>query len=574
MNFNIEVNNRALQAIRGETILAALQRNGIRIPTLCHMKDFTPTGACRICVVEVEGQDDLITACSHPVEEWMKIKTHSLKVIEARKTIIELLLANHPDDCLYCIRNNRCELQSLAESHNVRDRKFRGHKNIQHIDLSSASIVSDMSKCVLCSRCIRVCDEMMKVSTLNFIGRGNQTIVGPTLNKELNVSSCITCGQCILVCPTAALHENDQFTPVFEAFHHQKKHIVFQCSQTVQVSIGEELGHKPGKNFQGAITSAMHRIGFNRVFDVSFAVDVMIMELTHLILERLTAGIHTPLYSSDCPAWVKYVEQTFPEMIPDLSTVKSPQQIMGSLVKSYYAESYKVPAENIFVVSGEPCTARKFEAQREEMIQHGISDIDSVMTTRELAKFIRLNGIEPDQDNSENQDLPFASGSGSGYLAGTSGGVTEALIRNLYHHVHGQDVQSSKINKIRSVKGIREIRIRIGEHDMGFVIINGLGNFEEFRTAMGNRLNGIHFVEVMVCPGGCVNGGGQPLKMPDENIRIRSKTLFELDDKEQVKPPLKNPFVQKVYRDYLSEPGSTKAKSLLHTEFKPREVLL
>lgn len=527
-----------------------------------------------MCVVEVEGQSDLITSCSHPVEEWMKIKTHSMKVIEARKTIIELLLANHPDDCLYCIRNRNCELQTLAESHNVRDRKFSGHKNEQHIDLSSSSIVSEMSKCVLCSRCIRVCDELMKVSTLNFIGRGNQTIVGPTLKKELNVSSCITCGQCIMVCPTAALHEKDNFTGIFEAFHQHNKHIIFQCSPTVQVSICEEFGQKAGKNYLSTITSAMHRIGFNRVFDLSFAVDVMIVELTSLLLERISTGNKAPLYSSDCPAWVKYVEQTFPEMIPDLASVKSPQQIMGSLIKSFYAESYKVPKENIFVVAGTPCTAKKFEAQREEMINHGISDIDSVLTTRELAKFIRLNGIEPDQDSSENPDLPFASGSGSGYLSGSSGGITEALIRNLYYKVTGQELQSSKISKLRTHKGIKEMRLKIGNEEFGFIVVNGLGNFSLLKQELENRPNEIHFVEVMACPGGCVNGGGQPLRVSDENSKIRVKALYDLDEKESVKIAMKNPFVNKIYQDYLSEPLKEKSMNLLHTHFKQRDVLL
>lgn len=574
MIFNIDVNNRTIKARRGETILSALQRNGINVPTLCHMKDYSPTGACRMCVVEVEGQEDLITSCSHPVEEWMKIKTHSMKVIEARKTIIELLLANHPDDCLYCIRNRNCELQTLAESHNVRDRKFSGHKNKQHIDLSSSSIVSDMSKCVLCSRCIRVCDEMMKVSALNFIGRGNKTIVGTTLNQEINVSSCITCGQCILVCPTAALHEKDNFTGIFESFHSQNKHIIFQCSPTTMVSICEEFGQRPGKNYQSAITSAMHRIGFNRVFDISFAVDVMIMELTRLLQDRLNSGINKPLFSSDCPAWVKYIEQTYPEMIPDLAPVKSPQQIMGSLVKSFYAENYKIPKDHIYIVSGMPCTAKKFEAQREEMIEQGISDIDTVLTTRELAKFIRLNGIEPDMDSSENPDLPFASGSGSGYIAGSSGGITEALIRNMYFQVTGEEMQVSKISKLRTQKGIKEIRVKAGSHEIGFMVVNGLGNLSAAMNEISVKPNEIHFVEVMACPGGCVNGGGQPLRVNEENIKTRCKTLYDFDDKESIKIAVKNPFVHKIYQDYLSEPGSAKSTALLHTVFKPREVLL
>lgn len=574
MNFPIEVNNKIIIARKGETILEALTRNGLKVPTLCHMPELNPSGSCRMCVVEVEGKSNLITACSHPVEEWMKIKTHSPRVVNARKTNVELLLSNHPDDCLYCERNGNCELQSFAEDLNIRERRFPGKKNKHKTDPSGSSIVRDPAKCILCGRCVRTCDEIVGASTLGFIGRGNKTIIGPSFNRQLNLSSCITCGQCIMSCPTGALHEKRHSSDLQNALHSSEKHVVIQYSPTISVSIGDEFGNKPGKDLYGIINAALRKTGFDKVFDASFAADLYTMELAAELEERLRSGGTLPLFSSDCPAWVKHVEQRFPDYIPNLSACKSPQQMFGAIISNYYTKMFHVKLEDLYTVSAMPCTARKFESKREQMTQKGISDVDAVLTTREFVQFIRLNGIDTHQLEPEIADFPFHVQSSAGKLMGVSGGLTESLVRTFYQRITGKDLAQTKINELRNIKDYKEYHIKIGEFKLGFAVVNTVKQTARIVEELRAGRDDIHFVEVMACPYGCVNGGGQPIEEDMNAIKTRIKAIYDNDEKDPIKSAHKNPAIVDLYREFLGVPGGELSKSLLHTTYKKRDVSL
>lgn len=574
MNFPIEVNNKVIVARKGETILEALTRNGIKMPTLCHMSELNPTGSCRMCVVEVEGKSNLITACSHPVEEWMKIKTHSPRVTNARKTNIELLLSNHPDDCLYCERNGNCELQKFAEDLGVRERRFSARKNKYKTDPSGASIVRDPAKCILCGRCVRTCDEIIGAATLGYIGRGNKCIIGPSFNKQLNLSSCLACGQCIMSCPTGALHEKRHAGDLQNALHSAEKHVVIQYSPTISISVADDFGIKSGKEHYGIINAALRKIGFDKVFDASFAADLYVMELAAEMEDRLTNKGVLPVLSSDCPSWVKHVEQKYPDLIPNMSACKSPQQMFGAVINNYYTKMFHVKTEDLYTASSMPCTARKFESKREQMTHKGISDVDAVLTTRELIQFIRLNGIETQQLEPELADFPFHVQSSAGKLMGVSGGLTEALIRTLYYRINHKELTQPRINEIRNVKEYKEYFIKIGEYKLGFAIVNTVKNAAKLIDEIKAGRDDIHFIEVMACPYGCVNGGGQPLSRDLNTIKSRIKVIYENDEKDPIRFPHKNPSILDLYREFLGEPGSDLSKKLLHTTYKKREVSL
>ncbi|PLX11695.1 MAG: ferredoxin, partial [Marinilabiliales bacterium] len=390
MDFTININNKNCKAQTGDTILEVINRNGLKVPTLCHLKDTMPTGACRMCVVEDVNSGKLITSCSFPANPGMRINTHSQRVVESRKTIIELLLSNHPDDCLYCVRNKNCELQDLSEEHHVRERRISGRKNREKLDLSSASIVRDPEKCILCGRCVTTCEDVMGVACIDFINRGNKAIIGTSFNEGLNTSSCINCGQCIMVCPTGALTEKNHFAEIQQAIEDPTKRVVVQYAPSISVSMAEELGMEAGKDINGILNAALRKVGFDNIFDSSFSADLTIMEESAELVSRIQNGGRLPLITSCCPGWVKYAEEFYPELISNLSSCKSPQQMLGAIIKSYYAEKEGLNPEDIYSVSIMPCTAKKFEAQREEMTQAGISDVDAVLTTRELTKFLKL----------------------------------------------------------------------------------------------------------------------------------------------------------------------------------------
>jgi iron-only hydrogenase group A len=574
MYIDIEVNNKKIRAKKGDTILEALRENGIQIPTLCRLNEYTPTGACRLCVVEVEGVDKLVTACSYPVEEWLKIQTHSQRVIEARRMIVELLLSNHPDDCLYCERNNKCELQNLAAELNLRERRIIGKKNQSNLDLSSPGLVHDPSKCVLCGRCVRVCEEKENVSTLEFIRKGSFTSIAATMSKDLNFSNCLHCGQCILVCPTGALHEKSYFDSIQEAINKKDVKVVAQYSPSVAISLSDEFEIRSGKDMAGLINSALRKIGFDMVFDNSFGTDIYLMEEAAELADRLDKEENIPMISSSCPAWVKYMEQSQPGMLSYLSTVKSPEQITGSLIKRYCLESKDRNQNDIFTVAIVPCPSKKFEAQREEMTHRGISDIDAVMTTRELAKLIKLYGIDVENIEPEDSDDPFKISSSAGKIPASVGGTSEGVLRTLHKSLTGTEISNPKITKLRGTKDAKEARVKIGEKQLNVLAISPLTDVEKVLEDITKEKNKYHYIEVMACPGGCVNGGGQPLQKSEKNIRIRMKSVQSLDDKSAQKFAHLNTSAQNFFTEKFEKPLSEKAIKVLHTRYAKRDVLL
>jgi iron-only hydrogenase group A len=574
MVFNIEVNNRQIQAKKGETILTALQRNGIQLPTLCNMKDFSPTGACRMCVVEIEGKQNLIPSCSFPVEDWMKISTHSPRVLKARKSIVELLLSNHPDDCLYCERNGNCELQVLAEDLNIRERRIPGKKSTFKIDKSSSAIIRDAAKCILCGRCVRVCEESQSVACLDFTNRGSELRIASAMAKPLNFSNCINCGQCVMVCPTGALTEKIQFEEISNALYDPQKILVAQYSPTISVSLAEEFGLKGSKDINGIINAALRKIGFKKVYESSFAADVNVLEMAEEFLRRKEAEAQLPMITGDCPAWVKYAEQFTLDFLPNITTVKSPQQITGTLIKTWIAETEKINPANIYSVSIMPCTARKFEGQRVEMTQKGIPDIDTVLTTRELARLIRLHGIDIDRLEPEPPDDKMGGISSSGKLFGVSGGALESLLRTIYYKSTGKELDDAKLPKLRMFKPTREAHLQVGKNELNVVAVSGISHAIRVLEDVRAKKKHYDIIEIMACPGGCVSGGGQPIR-PDENaVRNRIKALYECDSRERIKAAHKNSQVIALYEEFLTEPMSKKSMELLHTIFTPREVLI
>lgn len=573
MLFTIQVNNKKIRAEKGETILSALNRNGIIIPTLCRMKEFTPTGACRMCVVEVEGRDRLVTACSQPVEEWMKIRTHSPRVITARKTIVELLLANHPDDCLYCDRNLNCELQKLSEELNIRERRIKGKKIKPRLDQSSPAIVREFSKCILCGRCVRVCQEVITSNSIDFINRGRQTHIGAAMDRDLNFSSCIQCGQCVLVCPTGALHEKHNIAEVQEYLNKSEMVKAIQYSPVVSAGIAGEMGIKYSKDFDRNLNAVLRKIGFDRVYATGTATDICINELADQLSANIENKSGNPLFITACPAWVKYTEQFLPELIPFLSTVKSPQQIAGILIKTAVADQHGVKPEQIFSVSVTPCMAMKFEARRDGMMRKGISDVDSVMTVRELARLIRLNGIDITNIEKEPADEPMSGRSSSAVLAEVSGGLAEGVLRLLHFRKEGKEPDRQIFRKLRSSGSFREIVLKIGENELRAAVVDGLTGLDKLKT---QQLAGVKYdlVEVMVCQGGCIHGGGLPFVNSKEELKNRSKLVYQADDTEAINLPCKSPSLINIYDKVLKENKEISDKSIFYTHFEKRYVLL
>jgi iron-only hydrogenase group A len=569
----IEVNNRPIQANEGETILTALKREGIKVPTLCHLEGLFPSGACRMCVVEIEGVPGLVPSCAFPVREGMKIRTHSPKAIRSRKTIIELLLANHPDDCLYCVRNRECDLQSLAQELGVRQRRFQGARSQHPMDISSPAIERDPDKCILCGKCVRVCEEIQGVSAIDFIGRGSRTVVGPAFDEGMNVSSCINCGQCVVVCPTGALREQSGLKRVISAIQDPKKTVVVQHAPSVSVTLGEEFGLKPGADVMGIMAAAFRRLGFDRVFDTSFSADVTIMEEAAEFIRRVRTGGRLPMFTSCSPGWIKFVEQFYPEFRENLSTCKSPQQMMGALIKSAFAEQEGVRPEDIFSVSVMPCTAKKFECERPEMTGDDYADVDAVLTTRELSRVIRMRGLDLKSLEPEANDSPFGERSSAGKLFGVSGGVMEAAIRTAHFLLTGKELDRPKIQELRGLDGVKQVHLDVGGIKLGFAVVSGLGNARRLVEEIRAGRSDLHFIEVMTCPGGCVAGGGQPLGANLAAVRARMKALYEIDETARVRTSHGNPSIQRLYREFLGEPLCEKSHRLLHTRYHKRDVL-
>jgi len=573
MSINITVNKKPVTAEKGEYILDTLERNGIKIPTLCHMKDMLPSGACRMCLVEIEGSGKLITSCSYPVEEGMSILTHSPRVINARKTIVELLLSNHPDDCLFCSRNKNCELQSLSEELDVRQRRIIGKKNNYSLDISGLSLTRDPDKCILCGRCIRECEEIIGVSAIDFSFRGSKTIVGTSFNKGLNTSSCVNCGQCLMVCPTGAISEKSHLNQVIEAISNSEMQVIVQYAPAISVSLAEEFDIEAGKDINGIMNAALRKVGFDRVFDTSFAADLTIMEEASELINRIEKKKPLPMFTSCCPAWVKYVEEFWPEMLPHLSTCKSPQQMMGSVIKNYYAKVENINPKKIYSVAVMPCTAKKFEAQREEMSTNGIADVNAVLTTRELAKLIRIFGIDIHKLQPEPADSPLGTRTSAGKIFGVSGGVMEAALRTAHYMMTGKELSEYKFSQLRGFQGIKETKVKIGDMELNVAVVNGLGYALPLLEIIAAGKSNIHFIEVMSCKGGCIAGGGQHIGADKDSIIARGKRLHDIDESENIKVSHLNPQVMELYSKFLEKPLGKKSHEYLHTNYSKRDVL-
>ncbi len=573
MQFDVEINNQTVSAKRGETIKNVLDRIGIHVPTLCYLNGFTPTGGCRMCVVEVDGISELVPSCSHPVTEWMKIRTHSPRVLKARQVLVELLMAGHPDDCLYCSRSGDCGLQKLAAEMNVTDRKYHGKRQNIQIDKACQSIVRDPAKCVLCGRCIRICDEVMGVSAIDIVGRGSESKIGTSYNKGLNTQTCVKCGQCIMVCPTGALSEKSNIQLVLNALHNPDLFPVIEFSPTVPASIGEDFNIKASKDILNILRAALKKMGFRQVFDTSMAADLTIMEEAAEFIDRLGRHEKLPLLTSCCPSWVRYLESAKPHLLDNLSSTASPQQMMGRLIKNYITTSASQKPENVFVVSVMPCTAKKYEADLDRM-KDGISrNVDVVITTRELVKMIRLLGIEFNNLEPEPSDSHYGMRSTSGNLFGIAGGHLEGLIRTIHHMMTGYEMNTLKISELRGLKAKKEARIKIGKVVINVAAVSGLANAKTLIEEVEAGREEYSIIEVMACQNGCINGGGQRLSSDEKSIKSRMKAIYDIDEEEMIKVAHKSPIIIDLYERFLAKPGSVGNRELLHVNRSLREEL-
>ncbi len=571
--FTIEVNGRSLEANEGETLLETLNRGGIDVPTLCHIKGLSPTGACRLCAVEVEGMRNLVPSCAFPTQPGMKVQTHSARAVRARKTIIELLLADHPQDCNYCVRNNTCELQDLAANLGVRLHRYGTYQKGDHLDLSSPSIVRDPGKCILCGRCVRVCEEIQGVACIDFVNRGSQTVVGTAFNQGMNISSCINCGQCVMVCPTGALREKSNVKDVVTALENPKKVVVVQHAPAISVSIAEEFGLPAGHDAVGVLNAALRHLGFSFVFPTAFSADLTIMEEASELVARIKSGGTLPMFTSCSPGWIRFVEQFYPEFIPNLSTCKSPQQMLGAIIKSYFAEQRGLSPADIFSVALMPCTAKKAEAGRVEMLRDHVADIDAVLTTRELARLVRRHGLDLRRLQPEEADAPFGQRSSAGKLFAGSGGVMEAALRTAHFMLTGEELAKLEVVPVRGLNGIKEAKISVAGLELGVAVVSGLSNAREVLEQIKAGRQDLHFIEVMTCPGGCVAGGGQPHGSEPDAVRARLQRLYTIDAEDTLRVSHRNTDVRHLYESFLGEPLGEKSHHLLHTHYHPHHVV-
>ncbi len=575
---NMTINGQAVQVPADYTILQAAESVGIRIPTLCYLKDINAIGACRMCVVEVEKARSNPVACLQQVAEGMVVRTNTPALRKARKTTLELMLSNHRMDCLGCSRSTNCELQTLAQEYGCDNHKFEfGEPMKPDIDDSAIHLIRDNSKCILCRRCVAVCKHNQHCAVIGPNQRGFKTHIASAFEMDLDETSCVNCGQCIAVCPTGALTERDDTKKVWEALADPTKHVVVGPAPSVRVQLGEEFGMPIGTNVEGKMIAALRRLGFDRVFDVDNAADITIMEEGTEFIHRVQNGGKLPLITSCSPGWIKFCETYYPEFIENLSSCRSPQGMYGALVKTYYAEKAGIDPKDIVVVSIMPCTAKKFEAARDELSTNGLRTIDVSLTTRELAKMIREAGIKFTELPDEVCDPFLGMASGAGHIFGATGGVMEAALRTVYEVLEGKPLENLDIHAVRGTDAIKEATIHVAGMDVNVAVTSGLENASKLLDMVKSGEKNYHFIEVMACPGGCVNGGGQPhqpgyVRNFTDLRAIRAAGLYGEDANMSLRKSHENPEVQQLYKEYLDEPGSHKAHELLHTHYQVRPM--
>ena len=577
---NIKINGIDYKAPAGSTILEACRLANIEIPTLCFLKDLNEIAACRICMVEVKNARSLVAACVYPINEGIEIFTNTKRVVESRKKTIELILSNHRMDCLSCVRSGNCELLALARANGVDDTKYQGAKTPTKIDDSAVHLIRDNSKCVLCRRCIAACNKYQSVGVIGTNNRGFKTIVGSQFDMPLGETSCVHCGQCINVCPVGALYEKSDADKVLDAIRDPEKFVVVQTAPAVRATIAEEFGAPIGTNGEGKMVAALRRIGFDKVFDTNFAADLTIMEEGTELIERLKSKKAVlPMLTSCSPGWIKFIENYYPDLLPHVSTCKSPQQMFGALLKTYYASKNKIDPKKIVSVSIMPCTSKKFEIHREDQSAagKGMPDLDYTMTTRELARMIKRLGIDWNSLPEEEFDSPLGTDTGAAVIFGASGGVMEAALRTAAEVLAGKKMKSLEYKEVRGMKGIKEASYTIKKGlTVKVAVASGTANARVLLDAIRAGKADYHFIEIMCCPGGCINGGGQPqvsarIRNTVDYRQKRAEVLYKQDKSMKLRKSHENPDVQKLYKEWYGKPGSEKAHHALHTSYVKRD---
>lgn len=582
MNVTVFVNDLEVKVPTGATVLQAAEEAGVHIPTLCHHPDQAVKAACRVCMVDVEGSRVFQAACAYPVWEGMKIRTNTPAVIEARRTVVEMILSHHPQDCLQCERNLQCELQEVAHTLGVSEQPFPTERRQLPVDSSSNAVVRDPDKCINCKRCVEACSDVQAVGILSTTHRGYDTVVSTAFNDPLAEIACVLCGQCIQACPTGALREKDETGTVWRALADPKKHVVVQTAPAVRVALGEDLGLPVGTRVTQRLTTALRQLGFDGVFDTDFTADLTILEEGSELLQRIQNGGKLPMITSCSPGWIKYIEHYYPDYLEHLSTCKSPQQMFGALAKTYYAEKQGLDPQDVYVVSVMPCTAKKFEAQRPEMGREGIPDVDAVLTTRELARMVKQAGLDFANLPEQEFDAPLGISTGAAVIFGATGGVMEAALRTVYELVTEEELSALDFHAVRGLEGVREAAVCLPlpaaaaqnggptEIEVKVAVANSLGAAKEIMERVKAGKADYHFVEVMSCPGGCIGGGGQPRPSTAEKRRLRAAAIYDEDAAMQVRKSHENPAVKALYEEYLGEPLGHRSHELLHTQYTKR----
>ena len=572
----LTIDGQEVKAKKGSTILQAARGAGIDIPTLCYLKDIHETGDCRMCIVEVEGARGFVTSCITKATDGMVVRTNTPAVMETRKTILDLTISNHKVECLTCVRDGNCELQNLSKKYHIKEVEFAGERTEHELDELSPSIVRDANKCVLCRRCTATCQKVQEIGAIECLNRGFASEIGTVGNKSLNDVNCTFCGQCIQACPTGALREKDTTDEVWEKLKDPETYVVVQTAPAVRAALGEEFGMEIGTNVTGKMVTALRRLGFDKVFDTNTGADFTIMEEANEFVERVSNGGTLPMITSCSPGWVKYIEMNYPELWPHLSSCKSPHEMFGAIIKSYFAEKEGIDPKKIYVVSVMPCIAKKFERQRDEMQNDNMYNVDNVITTRELGRMIKQANIEFTKLEDSEFDSPMGEATGAAAIFGTTGGVMEAALRTAQDTLTGKDLDKIDFEAVRGEQGIKRATVNVNGQDIKVVVASGLGNARKIMEEIKSGKADYQFVEIMACPGGCVMGGGQPIRTSREReeIDIRTKRadcLYSIDEKSTIRKSHENPVIKTIYEDYLEKPGSHKAHELLHTHYVKRE---